>query len=90
MEISGQIDRLVVEEARILVIDYKTNRPAPDNIEGADPAYVRQMAAYVAVLREAFPGKVVEAALVWTDGPKLMAIPENMIGQALAELMRAP
>ena len=44
------------------------------------------MAAYVAVLREAFPDKPVEAALVWTDGPKLMPIPENFIAQALAEL----
>ena len=30
MAVSGQIDRLVVEDARVLVIDFKTNRPAPD------------------------------------------------------------
>ena len=28
---------------------------------------------------EIFPGRAVEAALVWTDGPKLMPIPEKMV-----------
>jgi ATP-dependent helicase/nuclease subunit A len=45
-----------------------------------------QMAAYVAVLRETFPGRRIEAALVWTDGPKLMPVPEKLLAGALAEL----
>ncbi|MDB5435180.1 MAG: hypothetical protein JWR47_1437, partial [Phenylobacterium sp.] len=28
------------------------------------------------------------AALVWTDGPKLMPVPENLLSQALADLGR--
>ena len=90
MSVSGQIDRLVVSADRVLVVDFKTNRPAPARIEDADPAYIRQMAAYVATLREAFPGRAVEAALVWTDGPRLMAVPEFLILGSLAELNRAP
>ncbi len=86
LAIGGRIDRLVVEPERVLVIDFKTNRPAPARIEEADRAYLMQMAAYVAVLRQAFPGRRVEAALVWTDGPKLMPVPENLLIEALAEL----
>ncbi|HMO42264.1 MAG TPA: PD-(D/E)XK nuclease family protein, partial [Phenylobacterium sp.] len=86
--ISGRIDRLVVRPDRVLVVDFKTNRPAPDTIEAADPAYIRQMALYAAVLEEVFPGRVVEAAIVWTDGPKLMTAPENLRRRALAELGR--
>ena len=44
--ISARLDRLVVTPDRVLVVDFKTNRPAPDRIEDADPAYVRQMAVY--------------------------------------------
>jgi len=33
-----------------------------------------------------FPGRRIEAALVWTDGPKLMAVPENIIAETLAAL----
>jgi ATP-dependent helicase/nuclease subunit A len=86
LRISGRIDRLVVEADRILVVDFKTNRPAPGRIEQADRAYLIQMAVYVAVLREIYPGRRIEAALVWTDGPKLMAIPENIIVETLADL----
>jgi len=39
-----RVDRLLVEDSRVLVADFKTNRPAPDTIEAADPAYLRQMA----------------------------------------------
>jgi ATP-dependent helicase/nuclease subunit A len=86
--ISGRIDRLVVSPERVLVADYKTNRPAPDRIEDADPAYTAQMAAYVAVLREIYPGRAVEAALVWTDGPRLMPVPQDVIEAALESLRR--
>ena len=81
--VSGRIDRLVVTPERVLVVDYKTNRPAPDRIEDADPAYVLQLATYAAVLRRLYPDRPVEAALVWTDGPKLMAVPREMMDAAL-------
>ena len=84
--ISGRVDRLVVEANRVLVIDFKTNRPAPARIEDADPAYIKQMAVYVAVLRTIFPDRAVEAALVWTDGPRLMPVPENLTARALSGL----
>jgi ATP-dependent helicase/nuclease subunit A len=89
LAISGRIDRLVVLPERVLVADFKTNRPAPARIEEADPAYLRQMAIYAAVLAEVFPGRRVEAALVWTDGPSLMPVPEKLMAQALADLGRS-
>lgn len=82
--INGRIDRLVVTPERVLVVDYKTNRPAPDAVKAVDPAYVLQAAVYVAVLRRLYPDRPVEAALVWTDGPKLMPIPETLLAAALA------
>lgn len=82
--ISGRLDRLVVTPDRVLVVDYKTNRPAPATVEGADPAYIRQLAVYVAVLRALYPHRAVEAALVWTDGPQLMPVPQGLMDQALA------
>ena len=86
LAVSGRVDRLVVEVDRVLVVDFKTNRPSPARIEDADPAYLVQMAVYSAVLRAVFPGRRIEAALVWTDGPKLMPVPENIIVNTLAGL----
>ncbi|MGZ3400733.1 MAG: double-strand break repair helicase AddA [Caulobacteraceae bacterium] len=87
--ISGRVDRLLVDPGRVLVIDFKTNRPAPSRIEDADGAYLRQMAVYVAVLQTLFPDRRVEAALVWTDGPRLMPVPENLTAEALSGLARS-
>ncbi len=84
--ISGRVDRLLVQADRVLVVDFKTNRPSPDRIEDADPAYLRQMAVYAAVLQSIFPERRIEAALVWTDGPKLMPVPENLRARVLAQL----
>jgi len=86
LAVSGRLDRLLVAPARVLAADFKTNRPSPSCIEEADPAYVLQMAVYWAVLQEIFPGRAVEAALIWTDGPKLMPVPGNLMAQALATL----
>src|SRR5690606_33984362 len=84
--VSGRLDRLVVTPERVLVVDYKTNRPAPDRAEDADPAYLAQMAAYVAVLRALYPDRPVEAALVWTDGPRLTPLSRDLVEATLARM----
>ncbi|KCZ93285.1 double-strand break repair helicase AddA [Hyphomonas johnsonii] len=84
--INGRVDRLVVTPERVLVIDFKTDQPAPDSVDGVAETYMAQMAAYWAVLKRAYPGRDVVAALCWTDGPKLMVLPE---ADLLASLNRA-
>jgi ATP-dependent helicase/nuclease subunit A len=77
--IAGQVDRLKVESDRVLVLDYKTNRPPPEQVAEVAPLYLRQMAAYRTLLRAAFPGRVVECALVWTYGARFMALPDTVL-----------
>jgi ATP-dependent helicase/nuclease subunit A len=86
LKISGRLDRLVVEPGRVLIVDFKTNRPAPARIEEADIAYIRQMALYAAVLGEIYPDRAIAAALVWTDGPKLMPVPPALMADCLQRL----
>jgi ATP-dependent helicase/nuclease subunit A len=83
---SGKVDRLLVLPDRVLVVDFKSNRPAPARVEDTDPAYLRQMAIYAEILGEIFPGRRIEAALVWTDGPRLMRLPENLLARTVASL----
>ena len=77
--ILGQVDRLLITEARITLLDFKTNRPPPETVAGAPRAYLRQMAAYRAVLRLAFPGRPVDCALVWTYGARVMPLPADLL-----------
>ena len=83
--VSGRIDRLVVTPDRVLIVDYKTNRPAPDRLEDVDLAYIIQLAVYAEVLKGAWPGRAVEAALVWTDGPKLTHVPAEAMAASLLQ-----
>ncbi|PZO87576.1 MAG: double-strand break repair helicase AddA, partial [Micavibrio aeruginosavorus] len=73
--ISGQIDRLLVRENDILIVDYKTNRPSPKSLEDVPKAYIRQLRAYADALRGIYKGKAVRAALLWTDDARLVEIP---------------
>ena len=42
-------------------------------------AILRQMAAYAAALEAAYPGRTVDAALLYTQVPKLLAIPADLL-----------
>ena len=77
--ISGQVDRLLVGPDKILVIDYKTNRPPPARVEEVSALYLAQMAAYRAALSRIYPGRAVECALLWTDSGVLMPLPEHLL-----------
>lgn len=79
--ISGQVDRLVVYKDEILIVDYKTNRPPPGHVKEVSLLYRRQMAAYRAVLRDIYPEHRLRCLLLWTDVPKLMELPDNLLDQ---------
>jgi len=81
--INGRIDRLVITDTDILIVDYKTDRPAPATVAGVGEAYVAQMAAYRAVLSQRWPNRPIRCLLVWTDGPLLMEIPPADLDRAL-------
>ncbi len=80
--LSGRIDRLVVSGDRVIVVDYKTNRPARATVAEAPHEYVIQLALYRAVLQRLYPGKTVVAAIVWTDGPRFMEVPAAALDEA--------
>jgi ATP-dependent helicase/nuclease subunit A len=70
--VSGQIDRLAVTDAHLLILDYKTNRQPPRDVP--EP-YLVQMALYRQLLREIFPGRTIRAAVLWTAAPRIAEIP---------------
>ena len=77
--IAGTIDRLVLGADTIRIVDYKTARRPPESLAQVPLAYVRQMAAYAAALRAIHPAMKVEAALLYTQSPRLIAIPAEML-----------
>jgi ATP-dependent helicase/nuclease subunit A len=77
--VNGTIDRLLITPDAVRIVDFKTDRRPPDRLEAIPPAYLRQMAAYVAALRVIHPGRRVSAALLYTATPRLFALPDDLI-----------
>jgi ATP-dependent helicase/nuclease subunit A len=77
--VSGQIDRLVVLEDEVWVVDFKSNRPAPMQAEHVSQQYVRQLGAYRSALASLYGNKRIRCFLLWTERPRLMEIPEDML-----------
>ena len=71
--IAGTVDRILVEEKRVSVIDFKTGK-VPAACSDIPNAHRAQMAAYAEALQVIFPGRSVSAALLYTAGPKLIEL----------------
>jgi ATP-dependent helicase/nuclease subunit A len=72
--IAGTVDRLLVTEDRVTLVDFKTGRRVPSGLATVPIHHLDQMGAYVAALAEIFPGRVIEAALLYTSGPRLIPL----------------
>jgi ATP-dependent helicase/nuclease subunit A len=77
--VAGQVDRLAVLADCVLIADYKTNRAPPKVPEAAPVLYLRQMAAYRAVLGRLYPGREIVCLLIWTEGPEVMRLPASLL-----------
>ena len=86
--IHGAVDRLIVSEAEILAVDYKSNTVVPDRPEDTPEGILRQMAAYRAAMRLIWPGRPVRIAVLWTAARSLMPIPDAVLDHVMAALDR--
>jgi ATP-dependent helicase/nuclease subunit A len=77
--IAGTADRLLVTPERVRVVDFKTGRTVPQTVAQVATAHLRQMAAYVAALEIVFPDRPIEAALLFTAGPRLLVLPPDLL-----------
>jgi ATP-dependent helicase/nuclease subunit A len=87
--VAGTIDRLLLGPERIRIVDYKTARRPPERLEDVPAGILRQLAAYAAALESAYPGRAVEAALLYTAAPRLIAIPAEVLAEHKRALLVA-
>lgn len=84
--IAGTADRLLVEPDRVLVVDFKSARRPPASLAEVPLSTLRQMAAYAAALAAIYPGRRIEAAVLYTQTPLLVPIPADVLEGHKAEL----
>ena len=72
--VAGTVDRLLVTAEAVRVIDFKTGRSVPEDAPSIPPSHRAQMQAYSEALAVIFPGRRIEAALLYTAAPKLIPL----------------
>ena len=80
---SGWIDRLVVGEDAVRLVEFKTDRDPPGAPHAIPRQYLRQVAAYRALLAQIYPGRRIDCTLIWTVGPAAMAVPDALLEDVL-------
>ncbi|MEM6636833.1 MAG: double-strand break repair helicase AddA [Pseudomonadota bacterium] len=79
----GVVDRLLVNDGRILAVDFKTNATVPGRPEDVPEGLLRQMGAYAEILMQIYPDRPVQTAILWTRPPLLMDLPHEIVRDAL-------
>lgn len=77
--VSGIVDRIAIGPDGIDLVDFKSGRRPPAQVADTPVAYLRQMAAYRAVLQALRPGLPVRCALVWTADPRVVPLPDDLL-----------
>ena len=88
--VTGTVDRLLVTEGAVRLVDFKTGRAVPSAPDQVPAAHLRQMAAYVSALEVIFPGRRIAAALLYTSGPTLHPLPRNLLAPHMPEAALLP
>jgi ATP-dependent helicase/nuclease subunit A len=83
--LSGRIDRVVVDEQGVLVVDYKSDAIVPEGTEDVPGNYLTQVGLYALVADQLFPGRPVRAAILWTALESLMNLPSELLQRARAD-----
>jgi ATP-dependent helicase/nuclease subunit A len=81
--LQGTIDRLVVTPTRVLAVDFKSNVVIPTHPEEVPAGLLRQMGAYAEALRQIYPDRTVDVAILWTAKARLMPLPCDIVRSAL-------
>ncbi|WP_282153658.1 double-strand break repair helicase AddA [Ruegeria atlantica] len=80
----GVIDRLIITDTEVQVIDFKTNATVPNSAETCPEGLLRQMGAYANALSQVYPNHEIRTAILWTRTADLMWLPHDLVTHALS------
>lgn len=84
--VNAQVDRMSVMDDVVYLVDYKSNRDAPNAADGVPLSYLAQMAAYRELARAIWPERDIRCGLLWTARPALMWLEDAAMDAALTQV----
>ena len=85
-EVAGRLDRVIVEEHGVTIIEFKTDRVVPHADSDIPRHYLRQLALYRRAVAALFDGKAINCGILWTAEPRLTLIPVKYLHDVEREL----
>ena len=77
----GQIDRLVITQDDLWLVDFKSGQPMGHNVP---QSYVVQMALYAALLQQIYPDKTLRCEIIWLRDFSTTMLAQDRLTAALA------
>ena len=84
--VSGVIDRLLITDDQVMIIDFKTGQP-PQGQDDISPDYINQMAIYRHVLGGIYPSHSIKAGLVYTENAAIHWADEKTMDMVIERLL---
>jgi ATP-dependent helicase/nuclease subunit A len=84
VRLAGRIDRIVVANGHVMVVDYKSDAVPAGTPSEVPASYVTQVGLYAYVASQLFPELVVEAGILWTTLESLMILPSPLLRDAVS------
>ena len=72
--VSAQLDKLLILPDKIIIVDFKTNRPPAQNLMFTPKVYIDQLTTYAKLLKKIYPNHVIETYILWTNEARLMQV----------------
>ena len=76
-KVSGRIDRLLINDHEIKIIDFKTNKVIPSSPSDVPDSYRKQLAIYYRLVRQIYPTHQIRCIVLWVDKPMIMELLSN-------------
>jgi len=76
-KVSGRIDRLLINDHEIKIIDFKTNKIIPSSHSEVPDSYKKQLAIYYRLVRQIYPAHQISCIILWVEKPMIMELVSN-------------
>ena len=73
-QMNGVIDRLLVRDEDVWVVDFKSNANVPKAPSDVPLGLLRQLGAYATAVARLYPNHIIKPAILWTKTAQLMPI----------------
>ena len=85
-QMNGVIDRLLVRDDDVWVVDFKTNAKVPKTPSEVPVGLLRQLGAYATAIARLYPNQNVKPAILWTKTAQLMPISYTAVAAEISKV----